>query len=194
MYTQASLLTPTPGYAHNPRAPFQTARSEANRPVSYGFIGHMATLAAWLAVAVTVVVSGVGWRLAAPRVRIHAWMEEQEGDPCKTVWVQMENVGAASTTVDLGEELYSAWAWDDKPRNDHEVRANVTFEGPSLPYRLPGHSGPVRWHASCNPELLVPHGLLSGSALMARLGNRRKPRSVAIEAKPPAEWKVAKAW
>ena len=150
----------------------------------------MAALGAWAAV-VAAVAAVATFRVSKPSVRAYAWAT-LDSDNSVIVNVQIENRGAVGTTVTLGE-IFIAWQWDDRPWMDQERHELVEWQGTEPSHRLPGRSGPVRWHAVCHEEL-VPWTATSGSAVSLQVGARRKPKPIKIHAKPPKEWTFKPSW
>jgi hypothetical protein len=145
------------------------------------------TLLAWAGPVVAILACVVGIWFILPRPRFYVWADSDPENGDTVVHVQMQNFGAADITVNL-TEVYTSSAYDS--RRDWETHEDVVWQGPELPYRLLGRSGPVRWHAVCKEGIVAPSAF-SGSAVMIQT-YRRKPRAKVVKIKSPIEWQIKK--
>jgi hypothetical protein len=138
--------------------------------------------------AISAMVDLVLLRRGAGRLDLCAWAA-QDGRR-HLVRIRADNRDTSGVTVDFTTlHTHSAYSgrlsWDS-------VEDLKFIDGPPLPHSLPGRSGPVTWTAVCD-EPPVARDSRGGSAVLARVGGRRKPLRVYVGAEPPREWTLRRA-
>jgi hypothetical protein len=134
-----------------------------------------------IATAVSVLISVVAYRAGGPRVTIRPRIVSPKDK--NYLSVEIGNNGRSAITIDIvGVELF--YFYGDRQIREHTVKPE--WDGPSLPFRLEGHSSEA-WRASADflSTFVDLHDQDNSLKLKLKLGGRRWNRTVRVKIADP---------